>query len=230
MTPERFERIQSVLKQRQTDLTLCMEQVHKPNNISAIIRTADAVGIHEVHAIWPAKSKMRMLGHTSAGARNWVNVCIHDNTAEAIQTLKNKGMQIIATHLSDQSIDFREVDYTKPTAMILGQEKTGISPQALALADQQVIIPMIGMVQSLNVSVASALLLYEAQRQRQQAGMYQNVRQPISDEAIQTILFERGHPVLANVAKRKNLPYPKLDQYGQIQADPAWWAAMQAAK
>lgn len=155
MTPDRYQRIQSVLATRQIDLTVCMEEVHKPNNVSAIVRTADAVGIHKVHAVWP-DDKMRMLSHTSAGARNWVELETHDTMVDAVQHLKSQGMQVLATNLSDTAIDFREVDYTKPTAIILGGEKNGITQEALNLADQDIIIPMVGMVQSLNVSVASA--------------------------------------------------------------------------
>ncbi|MGF1706199.1 tRNA (guanosine(18)-2'-O)-methyltransferase TrmH [Enterovibrio baiacu] len=230
MTPERFARIHEVLATRQPDLTVCMEEVHKPNNISAIIRTADAVGVHQVHAVWPRNSKMRTLGGTSAGARNWVDVVTHDNTPDAFAQLKAQGMQILVTNLSERAVDFREIDYTKPTAIVLGQEKTGISQQALEMADQDIIIPMVGMVQSLNVSVASALILYEAQRQRQNAGMYRRTRTLIPQAEVDRILFERGHPVLAKVAKRKGLPYPVLDEEGQIAADDAWWAQMQAAR
>ncbi len=230
MTPERFERIQSVLKARQTDLTVCMEQVDKPNNISAIIRTADAIGIHQVHAIWPENSKLRTLGHTSAGAKNWVELITHETSEEALTALKNQGMQIICTQLSPTAVDFRDIDYTLPTALILGQEKEGISEKAVAMADKLISIPMQGMVQSLNVSVACAVILYEAQRQRQQANMYNKSKSSLSESTIQRILFERGYPVLAEVARRKKLPYPLIDDCGQIQAESTWWAKMQATK
>lgn len=228
MNPERYARIQDVLRARQTDLTLCLEEVHKPNNVSAIIRSADATGLYRIHAVWP-NQQMKTLAHTSAGARNWVEVDTHDTIQAAVSELKNQGMQVLITNLSDTAVDFRDVDYTQPTAIILGSEKTGITPEALALADQDIVIPMVGMVQSLNVSVASALILYEAQRQRQIAGMYDRSESRLSPETIQRILFERGHPVLAKVAKRKGLPYPPLDDEGQIVADPAWWQEMQRA-
>jgi tRNA (guanosine-2'-O-)-methyltransferase len=138
-------------------------------------------------------------------------------------------MQILVTNLSESAVDFREIDYTRPTAIILGSEKEGISQQALAAADQDIIIPMVGMVQSLNVSVASALILYEAQRQRQMSGMYERDESCLPDAVVQRILFERGHPVLAKVAKKKKLPYPLLDEHGQIIADEAWWREMQYA-
>lgn len=99
MTPDRYQKIQQVLTQRQPDLTVCMEEVHKPNNISAIIRTADAVGVHKIHAVWPKGSKMRTLGHTSAGARNWVSVQTHNKTVDAFKQLKEQGMQILVTNL-----------------------------------------------------------------------------------------------------------------------------------
>lgn len=225
MNLERYNRIQEVLKARQADLTLCLEEVHKPNNVSAVIRTADATGIHKIHAVWP--NEMRTLSHTSAGARNWVDVETHDSIDEAIAELKAQGMQVLVTNLSETAVDFRDIDYTKPTAIILGSEKVGASEQAKKLADQDIIVPMVGMVQSLNVSVASAVILYEAQRQREAVGMYDNEVSSVPEETIHRLLFERGHPVLAKVAKRKKLPYPPLDEQGQIIADDEWWAEMQ---
>ncbi|MGF1910299.1 tRNA (guanosine(18)-2'-O)-methyltransferase TrmH [Vibrio kasasachensis] len=227
MNLERYQRIQQVLKARQIDLTLCLEEVHKPNNVSAVVRTADATGLHKIHAVWP--HKMRTLTHTSAGARNWVEVDNHTSIEDAISELKAQGMQVLVTNLSDNAVDFRQIDYTKPTAIILGSEKTGASEQAKKLADQDIIIPMMGMVQSLNVSVASAIILYEAQQQRHEAGMYDNDKSALPEDVIHRTLFERGHPVLAKVAKRKKMPYPPLDEEGQIVADEAWWQEMQKA-
>lgn len=216
-----------MLATRQPDLTVCLEQVHKPHNVSAIIRTADAVGVHQVHAVWPT-TRMRTLVSSAAGSNSWVNVQTHRTISDAVTHLKGQGMQILATNLSARAVDFREVDYTRPTCVLLGQEKTGITEEALALADQDIIIPMIGMVQSLNVSVASALILYEAQRQRQNAGLYRREHSMLDAEEQQRLLFEGGYPVLANVAKRKKLPRPHIDQQGQVVADAEWWAAMQA--
>jgi tRNA (guanosine-2'-O-)-methyltransferase len=226
MTPERYARIRSMLAARQPDLTLCMEQVSKPHNVSAIIRTADAVGVHHIHAVWPS-SRMRTQMSSAAGSNSWVQVNTHPNIAQAVNEIKAQGMQVLATHLSSTSVDFREIDYTRPTCILLGQEKTGITEQALALADQQIIIPMIGMVQSLNVSVASALILYEAQRQRLAAGMYQRQNSVLDEAEQQRLLFEGGYPVLANVARRKKLPLPHIDDQGHVIADDNWWACMQ---
>lgn len=226
MSPERFARITQMLNHRQPELTVCLEQVHKPHNLAAIVRTADAVGVSDVHATWEDRA-MRLSGKSATGSQNWVNVHSHDTTEEAIAALRAQGMQIIATNLSDTAVDFREVDYTKPTAILMGQEKHGISPEALALADQDVIIPMVGMCQSLNVSVASALILYEAQRQREQAGLYEGECRLAPEEA-HRILFEGGHPIFTKLCKEKNLAYPALDEEGQIDADAAWWLAIRS--
>lgn len=227
MNDQRFARIREMLALRQHDLTVCMEQVHKPHNVSAVIRTADAVGIHEVHAVWPSV-RMRTMVSASAGSNSWVKVKTHRNIAEAVSHLKTQGMQVLATNLSAKAVDFREIDYTRPTCILMGQEKTGITAEALALADQDIIIPMVGMVQSLNVSVASALILYEAQRQRQNAGMYQRTYSLLNEEEQQRLLFEGGYPVLARVAKQKGLPYPHINDLGEVEADAGWWSTMQA--
>ncbi|MBH2990681.1 tRNA (guanosine(18)-2'-O)-methyltransferase TrmH [Serratia ureilytica] len=227
MSPERYARICEMLATRQPDLTVCLEQVHKPHNVSAIIRTADAVGVHQVHAVWPT-TRMRTLVSSAAGSNSWVSVKTHRTIGDAVGHLKAQGMQILATNLSARAVDFREVDYTRPTCVLLGQEKTGITEEVLALADQDIVIPMIGMVQSLNVSVASALILYEAQRQRQNAGLYRRDNSMLDEEEQQRLLFEGGYPVLANVAKRKGLPRPQIDEQGQVVASAEWWAAMQA--
>ncbi|MBM7355475.1 tRNA (guanosine(18)-2'-O)-methyltransferase TrmH [Lelliottia amnigena] len=228
MNSQRYARICEMLARRQPDLTVCMEQVHKPHNVSAIVRTADAVGVHEVHAVWPG-NRLRTMASSAAGSNSWVTVKTHPTISEAVAQLKAAGMQILATHLSDKAVDFREIDYTRPTCILMGQEKTGITQEALDLADRDIIIPMIGMVQSLNVSVASALILYEAQRQRQNAGMYERKNSMLPEEEQQRLLFEGGYPVLARVAKQKQLPYPHVNAHGEIEADAEWWSTMQYA-
>jgi len=224
MTPERLERINQMLDMRQPDLTVCMEGVHKSHNLAAIVRTADAIGVSDVHAVWK-NEQMRVSGGSAAGSQNWIEVHNYSKTEDAIAKLKSQNMQVLVTNLSETAVDFREIDYTKPTAIILGQEKFGASGKALELADQDIVIPMVGMVQSLNVSVANAVVLYEAQRQRQAAGMYDK---PTISEAIrQRILFEGGHPIFAKACQRKGLPYPKIDEEGQIVASDEWWQKMQ---
>ncbi|HHR6080496.1 TPA: tRNA (guanosine(18)-2'-O)-methyltransferase TrmH [Providencia alcalifaciens] len=229
MNERRYRRICQMMAMRQPDLTLCLEEIHKPHNVSAIVRSADAVGIHKIHAIWPDQH-VKLSVSSAAGSNSWVKVIPHQSTESAIAQIKSENMQVLVTNLSDTAVDFREIDYTRPTCIMVGQEKTGISDKALALADQHIIIPMVGMVQSLNVSVASALILYEAQRQRQLAGMYDRENSLLSEQEQQEWLFEGGYPVLAEVAKRKGLPRPLINQHGQIEADDAWWAQMQLSE
>ena len=225
MSPERFARITDMINRRQTDLTVCLEVVHKPHNLAAIVRTADAVGIHNVHAVWPSDNP-RVARGTAAGSHSWVGVNRHETTQACVDAIKAQGMQILVTNLCETAVDYRELDYTKPTAIMVGQEKHGISEQALALADAQVYIPMVGMVQSLNVSVAAALLLYEAQRQRQAAGMYDRPS-VIPHKEQEKIYFEGGHPIFAKLCRQKNLPYPNIGEQGQIIAPDEWWQKIQ---
>ncbi|GAA0856335.1 tRNA (guanosine(18)-2'-O)-methyltransferase TrmH [Aliiglaciecola litoralis] len=225
MSPERYSKIRSILQKRQTTLTVCMEQVHKSHNVSAVVRSCDAVGVHKVHAVWDDKTE-RLRGGTAMGSQNWVYMDTHDSIGDAVSHLKQQDMQVLVTHLSDTAVDFREIDYTKPTAIILGQEKHGATEQAIELADTDIVIPMVGMVQSLNVSVAAALVLYEAQRQRDMAGMYDV--QHLDEAACQKMLFEGGYPIFRDLCDRKNLPYPQIDEDGQIVADEQWWQALRA--
>lgn len=226
MNERRYRRICQMMAMRQPDLTLCLEEIHKPHNVSAIVRSADAVGIHQIHAIWPDQ-QVKLSVSSAAGSNSWVKVISHVSTEDAISQIKSQGMQVLVTNLSEHAVDFREIDYTQPTCIMMGQEKKGISTKALELADQHIIIPMVGMVQSLNVSVASALILYEAQRQRQLAGMYDREDSLLSAQEQQEWLFEGGYPVLAEVARRKGLPRPYINHQGQIEAEESWWAQMQ---
>ena len=129
MNPERFARIRQMLAMRQPDLTVCLEEVHKPHKLAAMIRTCDAVGIPEVHAVWP--QQMRTRNNAAKGSQYWVKLNRHETIEEAVGALRQQGMQILATHLCAQAVDFRDIDYTRPTAILLGAEKHGISPQAL---------------------------------------------------------------------------------------------------
>lgn len=227
MTPERLTRINTMLDKRQPDLTVCMEGLHKAHNLAAVVRTCDAIGVSDVHAVWKSE-EAEVRGGSAAGSQNWIDVHNYHKTADAIAALKAQGMQVLVTNLSDTAVNFTEIDYTKPTAIILGQEKFGTSAEALALADQDIMVPMVGMVQSLNVSVACSVVLYEAQRQRQIAGMYDTPK--LSYERRQRTLFEGGHPIFAEACKRKGLPYPTIDDEGQIIADDSWWQKIQMNK
>jgi tRNA (guanosine-2'-O-)-methyltransferase len=146
MTPKRLQRINTMLDKRQPDLTVCMEGLHKSHNLAAVVRTCDAIGVSDVYAVWKSE-EAEVRGGSAAGSQNWIDVHNYHKTADAIAAMKAQGMQILVTNLSDTAVDFREIDYTKPTAIILGQEKFGTSDVALALADQDIVVPMVGMVQ-----------------------------------------------------------------------------------
>lgn len=218
MTPARYRKLRRVLDRRQPDLTLLTENVHKSHNISAILRTADAVGIYEAHAISEGGEVPRH-HMSSAGSRKWVEVRAHRDLASALRHLRSTGHQILAAHFSDNSVDFREVDYTVPTAILFGSELWGVSDRAADEADRHIVIPMEGMVASLNVSVATALILYEAQRQRQAAGLYDECR--LDPALYRRKLFEWCYPEVADQLRRDGRPYPELDENGYLPAGGA---------
>jgi len=213
MTPERVARLDAVLAQRQPDLTIFAENLHKPKNFSAMVRNCDAVGINEIH-VSPGADSLRTHWRTSQGAEKWVYVKTHQNTESACEHLKTNGFQLVAAHLSDAAIDYREVDYTRPTALVLGSELFGVSDKTLTYVDRQIRIPMMGVTQSLNVSVACAVVLYEAQRQRSTAGMYDQCR--LDDKTLAKQRFEWLHPILADYCKKHQLDYPALNESGDL--------------
>ena len=211
MTPERFDRIREVLTARQPDLTVLMERVNKTHNFSAILRNCDAVGILSAHAVVPDKG-IDLHHATSAGTAQWVQVRTHEDTGSAVQALRDEGFTILAAHVSDRAVDYREVDYTRPTALMMGAELYGISDEGLEAADQHVVVPMRGFVRSLNVSVATALLLFEAHRQRSEAGMYDASR--LDPATFDKLLFEWTYPREARIFRERAEPYPALAEDG----------------
>lgn len=220
MTPERFQRICQVLKQRQPDLTVVTDEVHKGRNLSAMLRSCDAVGVDQLHCVTPEKG-FRPYRGTSLGTHKWVEVKLYDAVAEPVSALKEQGFQVVAAHLSDVAVDYRAIDYTRPTALLMGAEREGVSADASTLADQHVVIPMLGMVESLNVSVACAAILLEAQRQRMQAGMYDEQR--LSDDVFARRFFQWAHPVLADYCDQRGLEYPPVREDGELADGSAWY-------
>jgi tRNA (guanosine-2'-O-)-methyltransferase len=213
MIPERFHRLRAVLARRQPDLTVVMDQVNKPHNFSAVLRSCDATGVLEAHAV-PPKGGLDLSPVTSAGSEKWIQVHRHRDIRTALEEVKARGFGVIAAHPSPEASDFRQIDFTRPTAILLGAELHGVSPEGLAGADHTVAIPMMGMVRSLNVSVAAALLLFEAQRQRVQAQMYDVTRLP--QDTFDSRLFEWAYPRLAARCRETEVPYPRLDADGAI--------------
>lgn len=213
MNPERFRRLSAALERRQPDLTVLMERVHKSHNLSAILRNCDAVGVLEAHAVVPVEG-LDIHAHTSAGTSKWVRIRRHASTEDAVRTLKESGFCILAAHPGADAVDFRKVDFTEPTALMMGAELLGLSERALELADLRVSIPMVGMAQSFNVSVATALLLFEAFRQREAAGMYEASR--LESKEFDRILFEWAYPRIALSFRAKGSSYPTISPDGDI--------------
>lgn len=214
MTLERCARLDAVLAMRQPDLTVFAENLHKPRNFSAMVRNCDAVGINQMHVL-ADDDEVRTHWNTSQGAEKWMRIQTHSNAEDACTQLKSNGFQLVAAHLSDAAMDYRDIDYTLPTALVLGTELFGVSDITLSYVDQQISIPMMGVTQSLNVSVACAIVLYEAQHQRQAAGMYKQCR--LDDETLRCQRFEWLHPVLADYCRRHQLKYPALDETGELE-------------
>ncbi len=226
MTPERFARITQVLDKRQPDLTVITDEVHKSRNLAAIVRNCDAVGIDNIHCVVPKTGYQIFMG-TSASAEKWVELHHHPDVITPIKALKNQGFQIVSAHLSERAVDYRQIDYTKPTALLMGAEVEGVSDAAIAESDYEVVLPMLGMVESYNVSVACALILSEAQNQRERAGLYGHRR--LSEDVYKKRFFNWAHPKLAEYCNENNLEYPECrEEDGEVIALSQWYARARA--
>lgn len=182
MTSERQEKIRKVLSKRQPDMTLVFENVHDPHNIAAVMRTCDAVGVQEIFILNTKENQTKRFGKkSSASAAGWLTIHHFDNVAACFNAVKTKYKNIFATHLAEKAVSLYALDFTQPIALVFGNEHSGVSEEALKFCDGNFIIPQVGMVQSLNISVACAVSLYEAFRQRNEKGFYNATRLPEKD-------------------------------------------------
>lgn len=170
VSTQRLERMRQILLTRQASLELFMDYVYSEHNLAAIVRSCDAVNIGKLY--YRHQKKARLSNEITQGAHKWIFHEYVEDIVSFYQQKKQEGFEIVATILDEDTIDFREVDYTKPTLIVLGNEVEGVSEITKEFATKKVKIPMYGMSQSLNVSVAAAVMLYEAQRQRALKGMY----------------------------------------------------------
>ncbi len=184
----RLRKFEEVLRRRQKDLVLFVENVKNEHNFSAIVRTCDAVGVLNVYFYHEGGKSLPINEGITMGAHKWVLLHRVDEPITALKSLRRKGFQVVSTWLNEDSVDFRSVDYTKPTLIVVGNELDGVSERVAELSDVRIKIPMVGMVQSLNVSVATAVILYEAQRQRELKGMYEYPS--LSQEEIEHIIHK----------------------------------------
>jgi len=177
MTPERLQKLTHVLNNRQPDITVVLENVFDPHNISAVMRTCDAVGVQEIfvlntrippHKKWGAKS--------SSSAAKWLTVHQYQNADECMKIIRRRYSRILTTHLSSDAVSLHNIDFTKPVALVFGNEHTGVSDDIRKIADGNFVIPQTGIIRSLNISVACAVTLYEAFRQKKLAGHYDRPR------------------------------------------------------
>lgn len=168
----RLKKITKVLSSRQFDLQLVLEEIHDPHNVSAILRTCDAVGVQNVSLIYNVNKFPRISRISSASAKKWVDIKRFDSVEECFDFFRKQNYKIFATALNANSESIYQTDFTEKVVIVLGNEHTGVSEHAMKYADSCIYIPMNGMVQSLNVSVAAAVILYEAYRQRQTKGLY----------------------------------------------------------
>ena len=176
ITERRRAKLERVLRWRQKDLTLVLANIHDPHNVSAIYRSADAFGVAALHLYYTDTAFPELGKKSSASARKWVESVRHKTSEDMLAELRGQGMQVLATSFTEKARPMREWDFTRPTAVIMGNEHSGVEPELLAAADGELYIPMYGMIQSFNVSVASAIILAEAARQREAAGMYATPR------------------------------------------------------
>lgn len=173
ITPKRKDRIDAVLAKRQKDLSLVMDNIWDPHNVSAVLRSCDAFGVADVH-LYYTTSKWPELGKkSSASAKKWIRRTRHIDAGAMIGQLRESGAQVLRTGFSASAKAVHDFDFTKPTTIILSNEHNGTAPEIAELVPDEIYIPMFGMVQSFNVSVAAAIILYEASTQRQQAGLYE---------------------------------------------------------
>lgn len=186
-TLERTEKLKNVLKKRQPDLTVVIENVDDPHNVSAVVRSCDAVGVFDVCLVYNLNRDFPELGaKSSASARKWLNFRKFRTIQECYSELRKEKKRIFTTHLSKESVSLYDIDLTTPVALVFGNEHSGVSDEAVELADGNFLIPQVGVVQSLNISVACAVSLYEAFRQRLKIGKYSTPQ--FSEEDFNNIL------------------------------------------
>ncbi len=188
MTPERIAKLTGVLVKRQPDLTVVLENVFDPHNISAVMRTCDAVGLQDIYILNTKIPRHKKWGaRSSSSAAKWLTIHQFDNAEECFSSLRKRYSKILTTHLSSDAVDLYAINMTEPIALVFGNEHSGVSDEIRALADGNFIIPQMGIIQSLNISVACAVTLYEAFRQKSKAGHYNQQR---LDEARYNELFK----------------------------------------
>ncbi|HFC00589.1 MAG TPA: RNA methyltransferase [Phaeodactylibacter sp.] len=210
MTEKRTEKFKEVVKKRQSNLTVILENVHDLHNIGAVLRTCDSVGIGEIFILntdpkLKDQEYLHLAARSSSGARKWINVNFYTEIKPCFEHVRKQFDSIFCTHLGGDTQSLYDLDLTQSVALLFGNEHEGVSEEALSYCDGNFLIPQVGMVQSLNISVACAVSIYEAMRQRMLKGFYDN--NPTLSESEQAILlndYMRRHELkIKNKSVRK---------------------------
>ncbi|MEN9684604.1 MAG: hypothetical protein RLZZ28_390 [Bacteroidota bacterium] len=168
-----------------------MENVDDPHNISAVMRTCDAVGIQDIYVLTTKIHPHKKFGpKSSSSADKWLTIHSYTNTADCVKALRRNHFRILTTHLSSDAVSVYAIDFTQPIALVFGNEHDGVSEEMQQLSDGNFIIPQMGLIQSLNISVACAISIYEAFRQKQAAGHYE--KNSLPGERIQSLMRDWG--------------------------------------
>ena len=192
MNDDRKQKLLDVLSRRQADLTVVMENVDDPHNISAVMRTCEAVGIQDIYVLTTKIHKHKKFGpRSSSSAAKWLSIHQYTDAKECFAELRNRYSKILTTHLAANSVGLYEIDFTQSTALVFGNEHDGVSDEFRAMADGNFIIPQMGIIQSLNISVACAVSIYEAMRQKTVAGHYN--QQSLPKEMVASIMKDWGY-------------------------------------
>jgi len=182
MTPERQARLLHVLNKRQGDMTVVLENVFDPHNISAVMRTCDAVGIQDIYVLNTRIPSHKKWGtKSSSSAAKWLTIHQFSDASNCFAALRKKYDIILTTHLSCDAVPLYSIDFTRRMALIFGNEHDGVSEEIRDLSDGNFIIPQVGIIKSLNISVACAVTLYEAFRQKNNAGHYEQRQLPAEE-------------------------------------------------
>lgn len=192
MTPQRDVRLTSVLNKRQPDITVVLENVFDPHNISAVMRTCDAVGIQDIYILNHKIPPHRKWGEkSSSSAAKWLTIHQFTDPQACFEALRKNYNKIYTTYLSTDAVGLHELNLTQSVALVFGNEHSGVSDEIIAMADGNFIIPQVGIIKSLNISVACAVTLYEAFRQKSIAGHYDQPK--LKGEQLDTLRKDWGY-------------------------------------
>lgn len=212
LTPKRKAKFEKTVTQRQFDLTVILENVHDSHNIGAVLRSCDSVGIHEVFVLYTEpqlqKDYLELGKRTTAGTRKWIDVHYYTDIEACFQTVRERYDFIYATHLGKSAISLYDLNLTARVALLFGNEMLGLTEEAMTFVDGNFIIPQMGMAESLNISVACAVSLYEAYRQRNRMGAYESAS---LEEPGRTALLEKYIKIHESGSNRGKIKRKNLD-------------------